>query len=162
MARRPGVLKEVHRVAVGGILTLVLLAGLSGCAIPRWPVEGPMTSPFGIRWRGILPSIHRGVDIRVPTGTPVRAMAPGSVRFAGTMSGFGQVVWLDHGETVMSVYAHLSEIRVEPGQVLDGRPIIGLSGRSGNAEAPLLHFEIWRWGREVDPVPLLGGPPPAP
>jgi len=118
-----------------------------------------MTSPFGIRWRGVLPEIHRGVDIRVPLGTPVRAMAPGTVRFAGNMRGFGQVVWLDHGEAVMSVYAHLSEIRVRQGQVLDGHPIIGLSGNSGNAEGPLLHFEVWRWGREQDPVPLLGGRP---
>lgn len=159
MARGPGVLKENGRVAAGVVLALALLTGLSGCAIPRWPVEGPMSSPFGIRWRGVLPSVHRGVDIRVPTGTPVRAMAPGRVRFAGTMSGFGRVVWLDHGGSVMSVYGHLSEIRVEPGQVLDGRPVIALSGSSGNAEAPLLHFEIWRWGREQDPVPLLGGPP---
>ncbi|MDX1566634.1 MAG: M23 family metallopeptidase [Longimicrobiales bacterium] len=144
-------------IAAAGLL--VGLGTLAGCAIPRWPVEAPMTSPFGIRWRGVLPEIHRGVDIRVPVGTPVRAMAPGTVRFAGIMSGFGQVVWLDHGAAVMSVYAHLSEIRVREGQVLDGHPVIGLSGDSGNAEAPLLHFEIWRWGREQDPVPLLGGPP---
>lgn len=160
MAPGPGVLKGPGRpVVLGWILTLALLSGASGCAIPRWPVDGPLSSPFGIRWRGVLPDIHRGVDIRVATGTPVRAMAPGRVRFAGTMRGFGQVVWLDHGEAVMSVYAHLSEIRVEPGEILDGRAVVGLSGSSGNAEAPLLHFEVWRWGREQDPVPLLGGPP---
>ncbi|MFP3948808.1 MAG: M23 family metallopeptidase [Longimicrobiales bacterium] len=152
MARGPRIL-----TAAAGLL--VSLGSITGCAIPRWPVEAPMTSPFGVRWRGVLPEIHRGVDLQVPVGTPVRAMAPGTVRFAGTMSGFGQVIWLDHGEAVMSVYAHLSEIRVRQGQALDGQPIIGLSGDSGNAEAPLLHFEIWRWGREQDPVPLLGGPP---
>lgn len=160
MARGPGILKSLRLPAPAGwVLALALLAGLPGCSIPRWPVEGPLTSPFGIRWRGVLPDIHRGVDIRVPTGTPVRAMAPGRVRFAGTMNGFGRVVWMDHGDAVISVYAHLSEIRVEAGQVLDGRSVVGLSGSSGNAEAPLLHFEIWRWGREQDPVPLLGGPP---
>ncbi len=141
------------------ILVVLLAALVAGCAIPRWPVDGPVTSPFGIRWRGILPEIHRGVDIRVPRGTPVRSMAPGRVRFAGTMRGFGNVVWVDHGEAVTTVYAHLSELHVRSGEALSGRDVLGLSGASGNAEAPLLHFEIWRWGREVDPVPLLGGFP---
>lgn len=118
-----------------------------------------MISPFGLRMEGWLPGLHRGVDIQVPTGTEVRSMAPGRVRFAGTMGGYGRVVWLDHGETVMTVYAHLSEVRVETGERVGGRTVVGLSGRSGNAQAPHLHFEIWRWGREVDPVPLLGGFP---
>lgn len=138
-------------------LSMALLLG--GCAIPRWPVEGPISSPFGIRWRGVLPEVHRGVDIRVPPGTPVRSMAPGRVRFAGEMRGFGRVVWVDHGEAVTTVYAHLSEIRVRQGEALSDRAVVGLSGASGNAESPLLHFEIRRWGREVDPVPLLGGFP---
>ena len=143
---------------VAAILTGVLLF-LAGCAIPRWPVEGRLSSPFGLRWSGVLPEIHRGVDIRVPVGTPVRAMAPGRVRFAGRMEGFGRVVWVDHGAAVLAVYAHLSEIRVRTGQPVENRGLLGLSGASGNADAPMLHFEIWRWGRPADPVPLLGGFP---
>ncbi len=139
------------------LLCLALFA--TGCSIPRWPVHGPMTSPFGLRLRGIRPEIHRGVDISVPTGTEVRAMASGRVRYAGTMRGYGNVVWIDHGGSVLSVYAHLSQIRVQAGEEVSGGETIGLSGSSGDAEAPHLHFEIWRWGREVDPVPLLGGPP---
>lgn len=135
---------------------LGVLLGVAGCAIPRWPAVGPITSDFGVRFRGVLPEIHRGVDISLPTGTEVRAMAPGRVRFAGTMSGYGRVVWLDHGGEVLTVYAHLSEIRVRPGQGVEGRQVIGLSGMSGDATAPHLHFEVWRWGREQDPVPLLG------
>jgi murein DD-endopeptidase MepM/ murein hydrolase activator NlpD len=138
---------------------LVLLLALTGCAVPRWPVEGPVTSPFGLRWRGVLPHLHRGLDIAVPTGTPVCAMAPGQVRFAGTMRGYGSVVWIDHGGAVLSVYAHLSRLDVRTGEAVTHRQVIGLSGSSGNAGAPHLHFEIWRWGRQVDPVPLLGGPP---
>lgn len=138
---------------------LLLGLALTGCAVPRWPVEGPLTSPYGLRWRGVLPEVHRGVDIAVPTGTPVLAMAPGRVRFAGTMRGYGQVVWLEHGGQVLSVYAHLSSIAVQPGQSIAARQQLGLSGSSGNAGGPHLHFEIWRWGRETDPVPLLGGPP---
>ncbi len=140
----------------------LLMAGpclASGCSIPRWPVDGPLVSPFGIRFQGLKPDLHRGVDIRVPEGTEVRAMKGGRVRFAGTMSGYGRVIWLDHPGEVMTVYAHLSVIRVEAGQLVEGSQVIALSGRSGNAAGPHLHFEVWRRGREVDPVPLLGGFP---
>lgn len=139
------------------LLLLVLLVG--GCAIPRWPVEAPVTSPFGIRFRGLRPDLHRGVDLGVPTGTPVRAMAPGRVRFAGTMSGYGTVVWIDHGGSVLTVYAHLAELRVRTGDAVEGRAVVGLSGSSGDVTGPHLHFEVWRWGRQQDPVPLLGGFP---
>lgn len=138
----------------------VLLAmAASGCALPRWPVEAPLTSPFGIRFRGILPEIHRGVDLAVPEGTPVRAMAPGRVRFAGTQAGYGNVVWIDHGGSVLTVYAHLSRVSAERGREVRGGEVIGASGSTGAATGPHLHFEVWRWGREVDPVPLLGGRP---
>jgi murein DD-endopeptidase MepM/ murein hydrolase activator NlpD len=86
-------------------------------------------------------------------------MAPGRVRFAGTMSGYGTVVWIDHGGEVLSVYAHLSEVRVRTGEVVEARQVVALSGATGRVTAPHLHFEIWRWGRQADPVPLLGGPP---
>lgn len=118
-----------------------------------------MTSPFGLRLRGIRPDLHRGVDIAVPVGTPVHAMAAGRVRFAGVQRGYGTVVWLDHGGSVLTVYAHLSALRVRAGEAVRGGQVIGLSGASGDATAPHLHFEIWRWGRQVDPVPLLGGFP---
>jgi len=143
------------RPGIGAVLITLALA-LPGCSIPRWPLQGPVTSDFGVRFRGLLPEIHRGVDISVPIGTEVRAMAPGQVRFAGTMNGFGNVVWLDHGGSVLTVYAHLSEIRVRAGEGVAARHVIGLSGMSGSATGPHLHFEVWRWGREQDPVPLLG------
>jgi murein DD-endopeptidase MepM/ murein hydrolase activator NlpD len=144
---------------LAGILAGVFAMTALGCAIPRWPVDAPITSAFGLRWRGLLPSVHRGVDLNVPTGTPVHCMAPGRVRFAGVQRGFGNVVWVDHGGEVLTVYAHLSEIRVTAGEAVAGGQVLGLSGASGDVTAPHLHFEIWRWGREVDPVPLLGGFP---
>lgn len=142
---------------------LIALAGLSllaACSVPRWPVDGPLTSPFGLRHNGGLDfRIHKGVDISVPRGTPVRAMAPGRIQFAGTMRGYGRVVIVDHGGGVRSVYAHLAEVRAETGQEVHGRPVIGLAGSTGNASAPHLHFEILRGGNPEDPVFLLGSYP---
>ena len=140
-------------------LIAAALLSTAACGIPRWPVDAPLTSDFGLRFRGSTPDIHRGVDLRVPTGTEIRAMAEGDVRFAGTMSGFGNVVWLDHGGSILTVYAHLSTIRVRQGQRLRGGEVLGLSGQTGDATAPHLHFEVWRGGHEVDPIPLLGGKP---
>lgn len=141
------------------LLQLSLLALIAGCSLPRWPVDGALTSPFGLRRDGLSLEIHRGVDIAVPAGTPVRAMAPGRVRFAGTMRGYGHVVIIDHPRGVRTVYAHLSEIRVGAGDEIHGRPIIALSGASGRASGPHLHFEVLRRSRPEDPVPLLGGWP---
>jgi murein DD-endopeptidase MepM/ murein hydrolase activator NlpD len=146
-------------VRAWSIAALTLSLVLSGCAIPRWPAEGPMTSPFGLRWSGVVPVVHRGVDIAMPTGTPVRAMAPGRVRFAGEMRGYGKVVWLDHPRGTLTVYAHLDEIRVTTGSPVSHRQVIGVSGATGIVTGPHLHFEVWVAGRPVDPVPYLGGPP---
>jgi len=139
---------------------LILTAtATAACGIPRWPVDAPVTSDFGLRMRGWSPDLHRGVDLDVPTGTPVRAMASARVRYAGVMRGFGNVVWLDHGRDLLTVYAHLSVIQVREGERVDGGHVIGLSGATGDVTSPHLHFEVWRWGHEVDPVPLLGGLP---
>jgi murein DD-endopeptidase MepM/ murein hydrolase activator NlpD len=144
----------------GRLLLLVTVLTVSaGCGIPRWPVDAPMTSPYGLRFAGLLPRAHRGVDLDVPQGTPVRAMSDAQVRFAGVMSGYGNVIWLDHGGSVLSVYAHLAEIHVAAGTLVRGGSVIGLSGATGDVTGPHLHFEIWRWGRPVDPVPLLGRKP---
>jgi murein DD-endopeptidase MepM/ murein hydrolase activator NlpD len=147
------------RRRLAALVSLATLAVATACAVPRWPVDGPVSSAYGLRRDGLALRIHHGVDIVVPTGTPVRAMAPGRVRFAGTLSGYGQVVMIDHARGVRTVYAHLSEIHVRTGEQLDGRPVIGLSGATGRATGPHLHFEIHRRGRSEDPVPLLGSFP---
>ena len=141
------------------LLSALPILAFLGCGLPRWPVEAPITSPFGLRIRGIVPGLHRGVDLAAQEGTPVKAMSSGKVRFAGFQRGYGNVVWLDHGSSVLTVYAHLSAIRVVPGAAVRGGEVVGLSGSSGDASSPHLHFEVWRWGREADPVPLLGGRP---
>jgi murein DD-endopeptidase MepM/ murein hydrolase activator NlpD len=118
-----------------------------------------MTSPYGLRFLGLNPDVHKGVDLAAPVGTPVTAIKSGKVEFAGEMRGYGQVVILSHGSTVRSVYAHLSKISVHQGDRVKGRQVIALSGQSGNASGPHLHFEVQRWGRQEDPVSLLGEPP---
>jgi len=118
-----------------------------------------MRAPFGVRGGGIFGDTHRGIDLAADIGTPVRPVLSGRVRSAGTMRGYGKVIWIDHGNDALSVYAHLSEISVREGQHVTKATVIGRTGQSGNATGPHLHFEFWRWGREVDPVKVLGKPP---
>lgn len=141
------------------MLAATALLGMVGCGLPRWPVEGPLIAPFGLRWGANGPTIHRGVDIVVPTGTPVYAMSDGQVRFAGEMTDFGLVVWVDHQDAILTIYAHLSELLVVEGERVTKDAAVGLSGESGNATGPHLHFEIRGRGHQVDPVAMLGGPP---
>jgi murein DD-endopeptidase MepM/ murein hydrolase activator NlpD len=140
-----------------GWIALALLLG--GCGLPRWPVQAEMTSAFGVRFQGIWPGIHHGVDLRVPTGTPVHAVLDGRVRFAGEMSGYGQVIWLEHARGTVTVYAHLSQLQVQAGDRVRRNQQIGLSGATGQVTAPHLHFEVWKGGRPVDPVQFLGRRP---
>ena len=141
---------------LSGLLGLLFLAA---CGLPRWPVQGPITSPYGLRLVGWSPELHRGVDIAVPDGTPVVAMSAGVVVLAGTMSGYGTVVVLRHHGSTRTIYGHLSELRVKTGDRVGAGQVIALSGHSGNARGPHLHFEVQRWGEAEDPVPLLGGHP---
>lgn len=141
------------------LAVLALCTALAGCSLPRWPVEGTVTSPFGLRLDGWRVDLHRGIDIAVDEGTPVRAMSRGRVAFAGTMSGYGYVVILDHGGGLRTLYAHLSALGVEAGQEVDGGAVIARSGSSGSATGPHLHFEVLQRGQAADPVPLLGGFP---
>lgn len=143
------------------LVTLCVVALLlSSCSIPRWPVEGVMTSPYGLRFRGIRPDIHEGVDIAAPSGTPVHAMKSGRVEHAGTWGGYGLSIVLSHGSNVRTLYAHLSRIDVSAGDRVEGGELIGAVGQTGSATGPHLHFEVWRWGRAEDPVPLLAVPVP--
>lgn len=142
------------------LLCLLLVLPLGACSLPRWPVAGTVTSPFGLRFRGWSPDLHPGVDIAAPEGTPVRALADGRVTFAARSGGYGNLVAIDHGGGTISRYAHLAEIRVARGERVQNGDVIGTVGRTGNATGAHLHLEVWRGGRAEDPVPLLGGFPP--
>lgn len=137
------------------VLAVVLTAA---CGLPHWPVDGTMTSPYGLRFLGWRPDIHEGIDISAPEGTEVRAMLAGRVSYAGTMAGYGNVVFLRHHTGIVTVYAHLSSISVRADQRVERDQVVGRVGRSGDASGPHLHFEVWRDGRSVDPANFLGNP----
>ncbi len=142
-----------------GLVCAFALCASAACSAATWPVDGRLTSGYGLRFRGLRPSVHEGVDVAVPEGTPVRAMKSGRVTHAGPLGAYGLAVMIDHGGQVTSLYAHLSRVDVARGAAIERRAQLGLSGQTGNATGPHLHFEIWRWGRPEDPIPLLGGPP---
>src|SRR5690606_29088428 len=110
------VLRPALRRRRRAVVALACLLLPLGCGIPRWPAHGPITSPFGLRLNGIRPEVHRGVDISLPEGTPVAAMKRGRVRHAGPLGAYGLTVIIEHGPALVTLYAHLSELRVRAGE----------------------------------------------
>ena len=114
------------------------------------PVSGPVTS--GVGWRlDPLGSgkivFHRGIDISVPVGTPVHATRGGHIVFAGTHSGHGATVIVEHGNGDRTLYGHNSAITVRLGERVEAGSTIALSGNSGRSTGPHVHFEALRSGR---------------
>jgi murein DD-endopeptidase MepM/ murein hydrolase activator NlpD len=116
-----------------------------------WPVSGPVTSPFGYRWG----RLHAGIDIGVPSGTPIHAAAAGAVALAGWESGYGNYTCIDHGGGLATCYAHQSSIGVSVGQHVEQGQVIGLTGCTGHCLGPHLHFEVRINGVPVDPLGYL-------
>lgn len=124
-----------------------------------WPVYGRVSSTFGNRKRpkAGASTYHQGVDIAVATGTSVMATSGGKVTSAGWQSGYGYVVYIDHGNGVVSRYGHLSKILVKVGQSVSQGDVIARSGNTGNSTGPHLHFEIRVNGTSVNPLNYLNG-----
>ncbi len=118
------------------------------------PVQGRISSRFGSRLHPILRFLrpHQGVDFAAGWGTPVRAAADGRVIGAGWSGGYGRQVRLDHGNAVLTSYAHLSSMSAVPGGMVKRGQVIGYVGASGLATGPHLHFEVIRRGQRVDPL----------
>jgi murein DD-endopeptidase MepM/ murein hydrolase activator NlpD len=116
-----------------------------------WPVNGPVTSPFGWRWG----RRHEGIDIGVGYGTPIHAAASGRVVYAGWMSGYGNLVAIDHGRGISTAYGHQSSIAVSVGQIVSQGQTIGYVGCTGHCFGPHLHFEVRINGAPVDPLGYL-------
>jgi len=125
------------------------------------PNSGPITSGYGIRryYNGVFANdyYHRGVDYAGGTGSPVVAPAAGRVALVGRESqGFkihGNVVGLDHGQGVVSIFMHLNRINVQKGQLIKAGQVIGGVGSTGAATGPHLHWGLYVNGLSVDPVP---------
>ncbi len=117
-----------------------------------WPVDGgQILSAFGVR-RG-RERRHEGLDIRGTPGQEIRAARAGRVAFSGTQRGYGQVVILDHGDGMETVYAHAQTLLAREGETVErGQPIARI-GRTGNASTHHLHFEVRLDGEAIDPFP---------
>ncbi len=111
---------------------------------------GKRRDPIRQRW-----SMHYGLDLRAPIGSPVYSTAPGVVTVAEAQSEYGRLVEIDHGMGFKTRYAHLNKILVKVGQKVDNRDKIGLLGNSGRSTGPHLHYEIAHNGRPVDPMRFL-------
>ena len=116
-----------------------------------WPVNGPVTSPFGYRWG----RLHAGIDIGVPEGTPIHAAASGTVVLAGWIDGYGNYTCIDHGGGLATCYAHQSAYAVSTGAHVSQGQVIGYVGSTGHSFGPHLHFEVRINGVPVDPLGYL-------
>lgn len=120
-----------------------------GCYnMPSW---GPLSSPFG--WRHNR--YHKGIDIQLRKGDTITCAFDGMVRFAQKKGGYGNVVIVRHYNGLETVYAHLSKIKVQEGDVLGAGDLVGLAGTTGHSTGPHLHFEIRFKGLAVDPLFLI-------
>ena len=130
--------------------------GPGGFAI-TWPVRGRVSSKFGMRMHPILhyERMHQGIDIAVPSGTPVRAMSAGVVTWAGWKGESGLCVVVQHANGMESTYKHCSKLRVASGDRVKRHQILGEAGSTGMSTGPHVHLMVTDHGRQVDPARLM-------
>lgn len=122
-----------------------------------YPVQGKLTSDFGYRRNpfGGAGQFHPGQDIAAPTGTPIIAPADGEIIFSGRKGGYGNFVEIDHGNGIITRYAHMSRIDVTEKQQIKRGEEIGAVGSTGRSTGPHLHYEVKVGTEKVDPMSYL-------
>lgn len=122
-----------------------------------WPLYGRITSQYGYRKHPIFGSrrMHTGLDISAPYRTPVHAANSGKVIFTGWYGGYGNVVIIDHGKSISTLYAHLSSIAIANGQSVTKGSVIAYEGSTGYSTGPHLHFEVRVNGQHTNPLRFL-------
>lgn len=121
--------------------------------ILSWPVNGPLTSQFGVR-EGIQ---YNGITIEAKEGTPVISSADGKVGHVGTIPGYGNVIILEHANRLVTVYAHLSDMKVSQGKEVKRGQVIGAVGKSGRVDKASLYFEVRSRSKPRNPLFFLSG-----
>ena len=118
------------------------------------PLNGRISSPFGFRrvFNGEPRNPHAGLDLAASTGTPIKAPASGTVVLTGSFYFNGNSVFLDHGQGLITMVCHLSEIKVREGYLVQAGDILGLVGATGRTTGPHLHWSVSMNGNRVDPV----------
>jgi murein DD-endopeptidase MepM/ murein hydrolase activator NlpD len=127
----------------------------SGNFLP--PVNARISDVFGTqrKFNGTVQGTHQGLDFAVPSGTPVAALNSGTVVLARFMFFEGNCVVIDHGQGLMTLYLHFSELKIKEGDRVERGQVIGLSGGTGRATGPHLHIAV-RWqGVYLSPATLL-------
>ena len=132
----------------------ILIPGVSATTPSIWPTDGVVSSPYGLRWNGS--DFHPGMDIANDMGTPIVATADGVVVEAGWNSGgYGNMVDIDHGNGIMTRYAHASQVVVTAGQHVRRGQLIAYMGSTGFSTGPHVHYEVRINGQAVNPVSYL-------
>lgn len=123
-----------------------------GTGILAWPLRGVLYAPFGKRGS----EIHDGIDIAAPKGMTVRSAAAGRVRYAGAQRAYGNIVIIDHGDNLVTLYAHNDTLLVNGGEMVNAGQPVATVGESGQTTGPHLHFEVRRSGIPINPIEVLG------
>jgi murein DD-endopeptidase MepM/ murein hydrolase activator NlpD len=159
-------LSDPHRIEVGQAIWIPPQGGTAGrgnrlLAMPsrfvpdhrfQWPTDGVLSSGFGTRGEGF----HGGIDISGERGTPIVAADEGVVTYSGRgPNGYGNTVMLNHGDGLMTLYAHNERNVVRQGKRVRRGQIVALMGDTGRASGTHVHFEVHQYGRLVDPLRWL-------